>query len=125
MFEAGLLFLNQPLILGTLFASAIGLVLIDYLFPVDWPAYVGYALFGVFIGATVPLSVAYSGLSMVVVFGLMLLLHKTVFSRYLTNAPKHERARSHRISSSANERNSIPTPNPSLPKREGADYVVR
>ena len=93
LMEEILLFLNQPLVLWSLFAGAVGLVLIDYIFPVDWPAYVGYAFFGIFVGATIPLSVTFSFVAMAAVFGLMLLLHKAVFSRYLTNAPKHELAR--------------------------------
>ena len=88
-----LLTLNQPEILLALFAGSIVLILIDYLFPVDWPAYFGYVLFAVFIGATVPLSVNYSLFSMLAVLSLMLTLHKAVFSKYLTNAPKHERTR--------------------------------
>lgn len=91
--EELLLFLNQTVVLWSLFAGAIILVLIDYLFPVDWPAYLGYVLFAIFIGATVPLSVAFSFLSMLAVFSLMLTLHKAVFSKFLTNAPHLERAR--------------------------------
>lgn len=91
--EEFLLFLNQPLVLVILFVGAIVLVLIDYLFPVDWPAYVGYVLFALFIGATAPVSPLLSLLAMVAVVSLMLTLHKAIFSKYLTNAPVHERRR--------------------------------
>ncbi len=89
--ESILLLLNQPLILWSLFAGAVVLVLADYLFPVDWPAYIAYVLFALFIGATVPATPLVSMLSIVAVIGLMLTLHKFVFSKYLTNAPKFER----------------------------------
>ena len=122
-----LLFLNQPLVLWSLFGGAIGLVLIDYLFPVDWPAYFGYALFGIFVGATVPLSAMMSLVAMVAVFCLMLVLHKLIFSRYLTNAPKHELARSERLSTvggqeigSVDSASTAPSAN-----TEGAENVVR
>ncbi len=85
--------LNQPTVLLALFGGSILLILIDYLFPVDWPAYIGYVLFSIFIGATVPLNLTFSLISMLAVFSLMLTLHKAVFSRYLTNAPKWERQR--------------------------------
>lgn len=91
--EELLLFLNQPVVLWSLFSGAIILVLIDYLFPVDWPAYLGYVLFAIFIGATAPLSIAFSYFSMLAVFSLMLTLHKAIFAKYLTNAPRFERAR--------------------------------
>ena len=122
MSEELLLFLNQPQVLWSLFAGAIGLVLIDYIFPIDWPAYIGYALFGVFVGATIPLSVAYSFVAMIAVFGLMLLLHKAIFSRYLTNAPKHELARSQRMST-ADIDDSISSETST--NSEGANYVAR
>lgn len=86
-----LLVLNQPLILRCLFGGAILAVLIDYLFPVDWLAYVGYVLFGIFVGATLATTPVLSALVMVVVVVAMFLLHKFLFSKYLTNAPRIER----------------------------------
>lgn len=82
-----LLFLNQPTVLMILGVGAVVLVLIDYLFPVDWPAFVGYVLFSVFVGATVPLSQTFSLIVMGVTFVVLLILHAIVFSKYLTNAP--------------------------------------
>ncbi len=82
--------LNEPLVLWSLFAGAIVLVLIDWFFPVDWPAFLGYALFAVFVGATVPAIPVLSLAIIVIVFVLMLVLHEFLFSRFLTNAPKFE-----------------------------------
>lgn len=87
-----LLTLNQPLILWSLFAGAILAVLVDYLFPVDWLAYVGYALFSLFVGATVPATPTVSLIVMAVVTGAMLILHYFVFSKFLTNAPRYDQA---------------------------------
>ena len=126
------MFLNQPLILWSLFAGAILLVLVDYLFPVDWPAYVGYSLFGMFVGATVPLPAVYSLITIAAVFGLMLVLHKIVFSRFLTNAPRHEAARFQRKPNAPRDQlrnvdgvvdNHAATQPQS--NSEGANYVVR
>ncbi|QEG20369.1 hypothetical protein [Mariniblastus fucicola] len=88
-----LLFLNDPVILWSLLGASILLVLIDYLFPVDWPAYVGYLFFSIFIGTTASLTPLMSLFAMVAVFSFLLTMHKAVFSKYLTNAPHHERNR--------------------------------
>ena len=83
-------FLNEPAVLWSLVIASIVLVLIDYLFPVDWPAYISYALFSVFIGAIVPFSPAESLVSMIVCLVFILVLHELIFARFLTNAPKYE-----------------------------------
>lgn len=85
--EEILLTLNQPTVLWSIFTAAILAVLIDYLFPVDWLAYVGYGLFAIFVGATVPVGAALSVAAMIAVFGIMLILHKLLFAKLLTNAP--------------------------------------
>ena len=85
--EEILLTLNEPVVLWSILAAAILAVVIDYLFPVDWLAYFGYALFAVFIGATVPLAPLVSFATMLAVFGAMLVLHKLLFAKFLTNAP--------------------------------------
>ena len=85
-----MLILNQPGVLATLFVGSLVLVLLDYLLPIDWLAYVGYACFALFIGATAPATPAYSVVVVAVVFGFTLLLHEFFFAHYLTNAPKHE-----------------------------------
>ncbi len=100
--EEILLLINQPLFLWSLFGGAVALVLIDYIFPVDWPAYFGYALFGIFIGATAPLPPAWSLFAMLAVFSLMLTLHKAVFSKFFTNAPSLERRRNVALANSKN-----------------------
>lgn len=86
-----MLTLNQPLVLWSLLGGSIGLILVDYLFPVDWPAFGGYALFAVFIGATIPAPSVVSLSIMAVVLATMLLLHHFVFAKFLTNAPRYER----------------------------------
>ena len=85
-----LLTLNQPITLWLLFSGAILAVLIDYLFPVDWLAYVGYVLFAVFVGATIPATPAVSLMVIAAVTVTMLVLHHYIFSKYLTNAPRYE-----------------------------------
>ena len=89
--EEILLTLNQPFVLWLLSTGAVLAILVDYFFPVDWVAYLGYGLFAIFIGATVPVPPALSLVVMLAVGALMLLLHMFVFSKYLTNAPMHER----------------------------------
>lgn len=116
-----LLFLNQPTVLWLLFGSAVGLVLIDYLFPIDWPAYVGYALFAVFMGATVPFNATVSLLSMVAVLSLMLTLHKAIFSKYLTNLPRHERTREQRL---AQDKPTAPSADPQSDSGNPSDNPV-
>ena len=124
--ESLLLYLNDPTVLLTLFSAAILLVLIDYMFPVDWPAYIGYALFAIFIGATVPVSVAFSYLSMAAVFSLMLTLHKAVFSKFLTNAPRHERSRFAQVQNTNSSQLEIATQPPvEETKIEGDNDVIR
>ena len=83
--------LNQPVVLWTLFTSSVLLVLLDYLLPVDWLAYLGYVCFAVFVGATVSVSPAISLAIMAVVGVGMLIAHAAFFSKYLTNAPGIER----------------------------------
>jgi hypothetical protein len=85
------LMLNEPTVLWSLFGGAIALVLIDYLFPVDWPAYVGYVLFALFVGATISAPPLLSLAVVVAVLILALLLHRFLLSRFLTNAPMWER----------------------------------
>ncbi len=82
--------LNQPGVLGTLFIASVVLLLLDYLLPIDWLAYLGYVSFAVFIGATAPASPFNSVVVMVVVLAVALLLHEFFFAQYLTNAPRHE-----------------------------------
>jgi hypothetical protein len=75
-------------------ALGVVLILIDYYFPVDWPAYVGYLCFGfaVFFALTEVLLV--SAIAGSLVFLTMLAMHFLFFSRYLTNAPGATRASS-------------------------------
>jgi membrane-bound ClpP family serine protease len=69
-----------------LFGLAVILVLIDYFFPVDFAAYLGYLCFAGGIFFAVPLA---PGPSLVVAFlvgVLLLVLHKIWFGKYLANA---------------------------------------
>lgn len=68
------------------FVASIALILIDYFFTVDYPAYFAYLLCGagVFLAAPVdlPLRLA-AGIG---TWLALLVLHRVWFSRYLTNA---------------------------------------
>ena len=73
------------LILGIL------LVLIDYFFPVDWAAYLGYLFFGLAAFFGVQENLYHSLYWFGGVFVGLLILHKLIFSRFLTNAPHLEK----------------------------------
>lgn len=88
-----LLALNQPFVLWSLFGGAVGLILLDYLLPVDWLAYLGYACFAVFLGATAPVAPAMSFAVMGGAFVVALIGHRFWFSKLLTNAPRIEQPR--------------------------------
>ncbi len=77
-----------------LFAVAGILILIDYFFPTDWPAHLGYVCVGAALFFTIygtgpafawdlPKSLALGAGATIV----LELLHQTVFGRYLKNAP--------------------------------------
>ena len=70
---------------------AIILVLVDYLFPVDWPAYFGYLMFGAASFFAVTDNITHSLLWGLGVFVGLLIAHKLLFSRFLTNAPHLEK----------------------------------
>jgi membrane protein implicated in regulation of membrane protease activity len=80
-------------IMEVLFASAVVLILVDYFFPVDFPAYVGYLCFALGMFWVLPFGPLPSLVGVLVIFALFLLLHRAVFSRFLTNAPSAERLR--------------------------------
>ena len=69
-----------------LFMLAVALILIDYFFPVDYPAYLGYLFFAAGMFWAFPLGPLFSLLASLGVFVLLLVLHRVWFSRYLTNA---------------------------------------
>jgi len=79
--------LNEYHIFWILLALGAVLILIDYFFPTDWPAFVGYACFSAAIFFAVGLLVIPSLIVAIVTFVLLLLLHRFLFSRFLTNAP--------------------------------------
>ena len=85
-----MMMLNQPGVLLGLSTASIVLILLDYLLPIDWLAYLGYVCFALFIGATAPASPLYSCVVMGIVLVAALLLHEFFFARLLTNAPRHE-----------------------------------
>ncbi|GIW99359.1 MAG: hypothetical protein KatS3mg111_2692 [Pirellulaceae bacterium] len=78
--------LNQPTILWMLLVSAVVAILVDYFLPVDWVAFLGYGLFSLFVGATVPatptISLGLTGSLLLIMWA----LHYSVFRHYLTNA---------------------------------------
>ncbi|MDH3744148.1 MAG: hypothetical protein OES47_03490 [Acidobacteriota bacterium] len=81
-----LLWLSDWPAMEILFGLAIVLVLIDYFFPVDLPAYFGYLCFAGGVFFALPLTAVPSLLVALAVFAVLLLFHKVWFSKYLTNA---------------------------------------
>lgn len=78
---------NNPTVIAGLFAAATILILIDFYFPVDWPAHIGYAAFGAGVFLVLHLSVVQCAVAGVGAFVLLEIMHYVLFSRYLTNAP--------------------------------------
>lgn len=76
---------NYPM-MEILCIAAVALVLIDYLFPVDWAAYLGYLCFALGMMWAVPFGPLGSVITALVIWVLLLFLHKIWFSRFLTNA---------------------------------------
>lgn len=81
-----LLTLRNYYIVEILFIAAVLLILIDYFFPVDFAAYIGYFCFAAGIFFVAPFGMAFSLVLGVATFAILLLLHRVLFSRYLTNA---------------------------------------
>ena len=81
-------------VMEILFALSVVLILVDYYFPVDLAAYLGYLCFAGGMFLALPLPVVPSALCGVAIFVVALLLHWFWFSKYLTNAPGAERAES-------------------------------
>jgi membrane protein implicated in regulation of membrane protease activity len=74
-----------PVMTG-LFIAAVVLILIDYFFPVDFPAYIGYLCFSAGMFFALPLTFIPSLIAAIVIFFLLLFFHVQLFSQYLTNA---------------------------------------
>jgi membrane protein implicated in regulation of membrane protease activity len=74
-----------PVMTG-LFIASVALILIDYFFPVDFPAYLGYLCFAAGMFFALPLTVVPSLIAAAVIFLLLLFFHVRLFSKYLTNA---------------------------------------
>jgi membrane protein implicated in regulation of membrane protease activity len=81
-----------PVMTG-LFIAAVALILIDYFFPVDFPAYIGYLCFSAGMFFALPLAFVPSLIAAIVIFLLLLFFHVQLFSQYLTNAQQDSRAR--------------------------------
>lgn len=73
-------------IVEILFIASVVLILIDYFFPVDYPAFIGYFCFAAGIYFVAPFAVGSSLALGIIAFIILLLLHRMLFSRYLTNA---------------------------------------
>ena len=69
-----------------LFIAAVVLILVDYFFPVDFPAYLGYLAFAAGMFWAFPLGPTLSLVASILLFLALLALHRVWFSRYLTNA---------------------------------------
>lgn len=78
--------LRQLYIVEILFIVSVALVLIDYFFPVDYPAYIGYFCFAAGIFFVAPFAPVVSLVLGVLVWAILLVLHRAFFTRYLTNA---------------------------------------
>ena len=76
-----------------LFIASVALILIDYFFPVDYPAYIGYFCFAAGMFFALPFTLLPSFLVAILIFIVLLVLHRVWFSRYLTNAPGAEAQR--------------------------------
>ena len=74
-----------------LFVLAVVLILVDYFFPVDYPAYIGYLCFAAGMFFAVPFTVLPSLLIAFGIWILLLILHRLLFTRFLTNAPRAQR----------------------------------
>ena len=75
-----------------LFVLAVVLVLVDYFFPVDYPAYFGYFCFAAGMFFVVPFGVVTSLLVALGIWIVLLVLHRVLFTRFLTNAPGAQRS---------------------------------
>jgi membrane protein implicated in regulation of membrane protease activity len=84
-----------PVMIG-LFIASVALILIDYFFPVDFPAYIGYLCFAAGMFFALPLTFIPSLIVAIVIFLLLLFFHFALFSQYLTNAQQDARARRER-----------------------------
>jgi membrane protein implicated in regulation of membrane protease activity len=74
-----------PVMTG-LFIAAVALILIDYFFPVDFPAYIGYLCFAAGMFFALPLPLLASLITAIIIFIVLLFFHVRLFSHYLTNA---------------------------------------
>ena len=79
-------------VMEILFVLAIVLILIDYFFPVDYPAYIGYLCFAAGMFFALPFTVLPSLLAALGIWILLLVLHRVWFTRFLTNAPGAQRS---------------------------------
>ena len=68
------------------FVASIGLILVDYFFKVDYPAYFAYLLCAVGVALAVPFELAGRSAVAAGVLALLLVLHKVWFTQFLTNA---------------------------------------
>ena len=74
-------------VMEILFVLAVVLVLIDYFFPVDYPAFIGYLCFALGVFFAAPWRWGLSLVAAVATWALLLVLHRFWFARFLTNAP--------------------------------------
>ena len=76
-----------------LYTLAVILILIDYFFSVDYPAYIGYFCFAGGTFFALPLPAIPSLLLALSVWVLLLVLHTFWFRRYLTNSPNAQKVK--------------------------------
>lgn len=76
---------NWPM-MEILFILGVVLILIDYFFPVDFPAYLGYLCFAGGMFFAVPFTAVPSLVTGAAIWVVLLILHKLWFYKFLTNA---------------------------------------
>ncbi|QDS85989.1 hypothetical protein [Rosistilla ulvae] len=84
---------NNPSVIVGLFSTAVILVAIDFHFPIDWPAHLGYVAFALGLFLVIPLNLVASTFVGVLGWLLLEIMHALLFGRFLTNAPGRARSR--------------------------------
>lgn len=77
---------NSTAVIYGLFVLAVVLVLIDLLFPTDWPCHLGYVCFSIGVFLVLPMTPAWSLALAVATWLVLLVLHFRFFRTYLENA---------------------------------------
>lgn len=79
---------NTPTVIVGLFVSAAVLVIVDYLFPADWPCQIGYLCFATGVFFVVHFSPLLSLVTALAVWIGLIGLHFTLFHHFLSDSSK-------------------------------------